>query len=196
VFSSFAPLRPGTPGLKALALRRQCTVTARAMAVPTRGMALRAGPARRPPARFSATGPGATAQHCTATGRQPGEGTAATRRWVCPTRSQSAGLSVVHTRLNLHTTTGARAERARHTSSTSLGAPSPTLILLAKSAIRMIYVRHEPENQICQRTNSCEIDFASSIAFGEAGVNILMTTDRTRWDPSQGRYAHPCARLR
>jgi hypothetical protein len=41
------------------------------------------------------------------------------------------------------------------------------LILLAKSEIRVIYVQHEPENRVCQRTNSCETDFASSITFGE-----------------------------
>jgi hypothetical protein len=40
---------------------------------------------------------------------------------------------------------------------------SPKVILLAKSEMCMIDVRHEPEKQGCQRTGSCETDFASSI---------------------------------
>jgi hypothetical protein len=43
---------------------------------------------------------------------------------------------------------------------------SPKVILLAKSEIRVIYVQYEPENRVCQRTDSCETDFASSITFG------------------------------
>ena len=43
------------------------------------------------------------------------------------------------------------------------------LILLAKSEIRTIYVRHEPKNPGCQGANSHETDFASSITFGEEG---------------------------
>jgi hypothetical protein len=43
----------------------------------------------------------------------------------------------------------------------------PYLILLAKSARRTIDVRHEPESRSCERTNSRETDFASSIIFGE-----------------------------
>jgi hypothetical protein len=38
---------------------------------------------------------------------------------------------------------------------------------MAKSEIRTIDVQHEPENRVCQRTNSCETDFAISITFGE-----------------------------
>jgi hypothetical protein len=41
------------------------------------------------------------------------------------------------------------------------------LILLAKSEIRTIYVRHEPKNPGCQGANSHETDFASSIIFGD-----------------------------
>jgi hypothetical protein len=44
---------------------------------------------------------------------------------------------------------------------------SSFLILLAKSEIRTIDVRREPENQVCQCTRSCETDFASSIIFGD-----------------------------
>jgi hypothetical protein len=36
------------------------------------------------------------------------------------------------------------------------------MILLAKSKMRTIDVRHEPENRVCQRTHACETDFASS----------------------------------
>jgi hypothetical protein len=43
------------------------------------------------------------------------------------------------------------------------------VILLAKSEIRTIYVQHEPENRVCQRTDSCETDFASSISCGDEG---------------------------
>jgi hypothetical protein len=38
---------------------------------------------------------------------------------------------------------------------------------MAKSEIRMVYVRHEPENQVYQRSGSCETDFAISITFGD-----------------------------
>jgi hypothetical protein len=41
------------------------------------------------------------------------------------------------------------------------------MILLAKSEIDMIFVPHEPENQVCQCTGSCETDFASSIKTDE-----------------------------
>ena len=47
---------------------------------------------------------------------------------------------------------------------------SSYLILLAKSEIRTIYLQYEPENRVCQRTHSCETDFASSIIFGEVGL--------------------------
>jgi hypothetical protein len=34
---------------------------------------------------------------------------------------------------------------------------------MAKPEIRVMYVQYEPENRVCQRTNSCETDFAISI---------------------------------
>jgi hypothetical protein len=37
------------------------------------------------------------------------------------------------------------------------------VILLAKSEMHTIDVRHELENQVCQRTHACETNFASSI---------------------------------
>ena len=43
----------------------------------------------------------------------------------------------------------------------------PYLILLAKSEIRTMYLRHRPEKQVSQRSSSCKIDFASSITFGD-----------------------------
>jgi hypothetical protein len=43
----------------------------------------------------------------------------------------------------------------------------PVLILMAKSEICTIDIRHEPENRISQRINSCETDFAISIACGD-----------------------------
>jgi hypothetical protein len=44
---------------------------------------------------------------------------------------------------------------------------SPQVIRLAKSDIRVMYLQYEPENWICQRTNSCETDFANSIKYDE-----------------------------
>jgi hypothetical protein len=41
---------------------------------------------------------------------------------------------------------------------------------MAKSEIRVIYVQYEPENQVCQRTGSCETDLASRIIFGDEGA--------------------------
>src|SRR5262245_12096311 len=38
----------------------------------------------------------------------------------------------------------------------------PILILLAKSDLHTIYVRHELQTQVCQRISSYETDFASS----------------------------------
>jgi hypothetical protein len=59
---------------------------------------------------------------------------------------------------------------------------SSVLILLAKSEIRMVYVRHELENQACQRTDSCETDFASRITFGDDGWSA-----QARGGPEHGR---------
>jgi hypothetical protein len=44
-----------------------------------------------------------------------------------------------------------------------MGFSSPKAILMAKSQMHTIYVRHEIENQVGQRTRSCEIHFAISI---------------------------------
>jgi hypothetical protein len=44
---------------------------------------------------------------------------------------------------------------------------SSFLILMAKSEMHTIDGQHELENQLCQRTSSCETDFAISIAFGD-----------------------------
>jgi hypothetical protein len=45
---------------------------------------------------------------------------------------------------------------------------------MAKSEIRVVYVQHEPENRVCERTNPCETDFAISITFGEGYRNAYM----------------------
>jgi transposase len=37
------------------------------------------------------------------------------------------------------------------------------MILLAKSEIHTIDLQYEPENRVCQRANSCETDFASTL---------------------------------
>jgi hypothetical protein len=50
---------------------------------------------------------------------------------------------------------------------------SSLLIPLAKSDLHTIYVRHELENQVCQRISSYETDFASSITFGEMGQSWM-----------------------
>ena len=41
--------------------------------------------------------------------------------------------------------------------------------------IRTIDVQHKPENRVCQRTDACETDFASSIAFGDDGIDDTAT---------------------
>jgi hypothetical protein len=47
------------------------------------------------------------------------------------------------------------------------GAASPKAILMAKSAIRTIYVRHRPEKQVSQHSRPYGTDFAISIKSGQ-----------------------------
>jgi hypothetical protein len=48
---------------------------------------------------------------------------------------------------------------------------SSVLILMAKSEVSTIYVQHELESWVCQRTNSCKTDFAISIKNDEEPGN-------------------------
>jgi hypothetical protein len=97
VFSSFAPLRQGTLGLKEPVLNRQYMVTERleqwrCQSGSSSCRLGKRGAHSLPSERWTR---GATAQHCTAKGRQTGDGRVSKRKGVCPARSRSVGLFIV-----------------------------------------------------------------------------------------------------